>query len=68
MKLDLANPLYDVVTFNVKSNFMVAFELEKIRKNLKVYQYISDVYYQESLVDAIAKNIRKIKINRLTQL
>jgi cell division transport system permease protein len=60
MKLDLANPLYDVITFNVKSNFMTPFELNKIRESLKVYEYISDVFYQESLVESIAKNIRKI--------
>lgn len=60
MKLDLANPLYNVIIFNVKSNFMTTMELEKIRKNLIGHEFISDVYYQESLVEAIAKNIRKI--------
>ena len=60
MKLDLENPLYDVIIFNVKSNFMTPYELEKIRKDLIGHSFINDVFYQESLVDAIAKNIRKI--------
>jgi cell division transport system permease protein len=60
MKLDLANPLYDILTFNVKSVFLKASKLAKIRSNLKRNSFVNDVFYQESLVNAIAQNIEKL--------
>lgn len=62
MKLDLTNPLYDVITFNVKADFMTPIALDKIRKDLKDHSFISDIFYQESLVESIAQNIRKISL------
>ena len=60
MALDLPNPLYDVVTFNVKSQFMKSDLLSQIRKNFKTKDYVNDVYYQEGLVNVIAKNVKKL--------
>lgn len=59
-ELDMANPLYNMLQFNVKAEYMVPDTLELIRQRLKTSPYISDVYYQESLVDLVAKNIRKV--------
>ena len=60
MALDLPNPLYDVVTFNVKSKFMKSDLLSQIRKNFKTKDYVNDVYYQEGLVNLMAKNVKKL--------
>lgn len=60
LKLDLPNPLYDVITFNVRANYLEKDSLEQIKVQLKAYPSVGDVYYQESLVNQIAHNIRRI--------
>ncbi len=60
LKLDLPNPLYDVITFNVRANYMHPDSLVKIRTGLIEREGITDVYYQESLVNDIADNIRSV--------
>jgi len=60
MALDLPNPLYDVVTFNVKAKFMKSDLLNQIKKNFKTRDYVNDVYYQEGLVNMIAKHVKKL--------
>lgn len=60
MKLDLPNPLYDILTFNVNSEFLEASKLAAIRSDLKRNDFVNDVFYQENLVNAIAQNIEKL--------
>ena len=60
MALDLPNPLYNVITFNVQSQFMESDLLSQIKKNFKTRAYVNDVYYQEGLVHIIAKNMKKV--------
>ncbi len=60
LKLDLPNPLYDVITFNVKAAYMHPDSLSQIRTALIEREGITDVYYQESLVNDIADNIKAI--------
>lgn len=60
LKLDLPNPFYDVVTFNVKARYMERDSLSGIRSALRERAYVNDVFYQESLVDDIARNVRRI--------
>lgn len=60
LKLDLPNPLYDVITFNVRANYMDPDSLGQIRTALIEREGITDVYYQENLVNDIADNIRSI--------
>ncbi|MFK7983752.1 MAG: cell division protein FtsX [Saprospiraceae bacterium] len=60
MALDLPNPLYNVITFNVQSKFMESDLLSQIKKNFKTRAYVNDVYYQEGLVNIIAKNMKKM--------
>ena len=60
LKLDLPNPLYDVITFNVRASYMDPDSLEAIRTTLIEREGITDVYYQESLVNDIADNIRSV--------
>ncbi len=60
LKLDLPNPLYDVVTFNVKAAYLQRDSLEVIRSDVMRHTYVNDMFYQESLVDSIIQNIEKI--------
>ena len=60
LKLDLPNPLYDLITFNVKSAYMEPDSLTSIRQSLMADGMISDVYYQESLIDEIIANLQRI--------
>lgn len=60
LKLDLPNPLYDVITFNVKASQMNPDSLSNIRNLLKQQEMVTDVYYQESLVGDIAGNVKKV--------
>ncbi len=61
LKLGLPNPFYDVFTFYVNANYMQADSLNNIRTALKVqYPFVSDVFYQESVVENVGSNIRRI--------
>lgn len=60
LRLDLPNPLYDVVTFNVTADYLATDSLANIRARLRQWSAVSDVYYQESLVDQVATNARRI--------
>ncbi len=60
IKLGFNNPLYDVVTFNTKSEYMFSDSLSKIRSDLMNVPVISDVFYQEGLIDNIESNVKKI--------
>ena len=58
LRLDLPNPLYDVITFNVKAAYMTSEQLEALRHKLKSERFVKDVYYQEGLVHQIVSNIQ----------
>lgn len=60
LKLDLPNPLYDLITFNVKSTYMAPDSLNAIRNGLRDWDFVNDVYYQESVIDEIIGNIQRI--------
>ena len=62
LKLDLPNPLYDVITFNVKAAYLDSDSLKAIRQNLVEQAGVIDVYYQEGLVNEIAENIRSVSL------
>jgi cell division transport system permease protein len=60
LKLDMANPLYDVVIFNMVAEHVQTDSMEIIRNDLKALTYVNDVFYQESVADAIASNLEKV--------
>ncbi len=60
LKLDLPNPFFDVYLFNVQAAFMAPDSLTTIRNELRNYSFVHDVYYQESLIDEISRNVRRI--------
>ncbi len=59
-KMDIANPLVDVVSFNVKSSEMNKDMLEQIRTEIKQNPNVLDVYYEESLVNDLSHNLKQI--------
>ena len=62
LQLDMANPLYDVVTFNVLADWMEGGKVQLIRQELKQFFFINDVYFQESVADTIARNLRNVSL------
>ena len=66
LKLDMPNPLYDVVTFNVNADYMQKDSMEDVRNRLREYSFVNDVFYQESVTDAVAGNLSKLSIWVLT--
>lgn len=60
MKLDLPNPFYDMYSFNVRASYMQADSLSAIRTDLRRLPFVTDVFYQESLVDEVARNLRNL--------
>ena len=59
-KMDIANPLVDVVSFNVKADNMSKEKLEEIRAEIKENPNVIDVYYEESLVNDLSQNLAQI--------
>lgn len=57
--LDLQSPFYDILTFNLRSGYMHPESLANIRESWRSTPSVNDVFYQENLLDAIARNIRK---------
>ncbi len=60
--LDMPNPLYDVLTFNVRSQYMQPDSLARIRDVVRELNAVSDVFYQESIAGDIINNIQKLSL------
>lgn len=62
LKLDMANPLYDVVIFNMYASYVQPHTLVAMRASLREMTFVNDVFYQETVADAIDGNLRKISL------
>ena len=60
LSLQMANPLHDIVTFNLKSRYISTEYFEDIRSQVLKYPPVQDVYYQEGLVGGFMENINKV--------
>ena len=60
LSLDLPNPFYDVLLFNVKAAHLAPDSLQNIKTSLLKNAVVHDVYYQENLVSNIEKNIQYV--------
>ncbi|MFK7775172.1 MAG: cell division protein FtsX [Saprospiraceae bacterium] len=58
--LDIINPFYDMIHFNMRASFMQSDSMQTMRKNIMESDFVKDVFYQELLVDQINDNLRKI--------
>lgn len=61
LKLGLPNPFYDVFIFNIKAAQMQADSLKNIRSTIRTQcPFVTDVFYQESIVDNVINNMRRV--------
>ena len=60
LKLDMPNPFYDVIAFNVNSAYVNSDSLLNIKGGLKDEKVVNDIFYQENLVDNIEANVKKM--------
>ena len=60
MLLGLPNPLYDIISFNVVTEFMEEEALANIVENLKGFTIVNDVYYESSILSYVADNFQRI--------
>lgn len=58
--LDVLNPFYDMIHFNMNASSMQNDSMQIIREKIKENDFVNDVFYQELLVDQINNNLRKI--------
>lgn len=58
--LNVLNPFYDMVHFNLEASYMQSDSLKQIRTTILQSSFVKDVFYQELLVDQINENLRKI--------
>lgn len=59
LKLDLPNPFLDIVTFNVKEAYLDKEALGKIKNALKKFPNVQAVYFQDSFLHSLLKNMNK---------
>ncbi len=58
--LGMANPLFDIIVFNAKSDQLSAINLLKLKKELKKDIRIANVIYETELIEKINKNITNV--------
>ncbi len=58
--LGFQNPLYDMLSFNIRSDFMQADSLANIKQRIAQHPAVSDVYYEEGLVEGLSRNVEKL--------
>ncbi|MCB9081865.1 MAG: hypothetical protein H6555_09165 [Lewinellaceae bacterium] len=61
LQLDLPNPFFDIITFNVKGQYLQLDSLRQIREQIQTYPVVSDVFYQESLLDEVVNNLNRLQ-------
>ncbi len=59
LTLDIENPLRNVYTFNIKSDFNEAEKLEEIKNDLLKNAAVADVFYEKNMSQGIVKNLSK---------
>lgn len=58
---DMANPLFNIFTFNVSEDYLHQDSLNAIRNTLiSMDNRIRDVYFQETFIEEVARNLEKI--------
>ena len=62
LKLDLPNPFLDILTFNVKEAFLEQTQLNKIKSAIQKFQNVKAVYFQDSFLNSLLKNMNKFLI------
>lgn len=58
--LGLPNPFYEMYTFNVRAGTMQSDSLEQLQTIIAEFPGVNAVYYQESVIDEISNNLKKL--------
>lgn len=59
-QLGLPNPFYEMFTFNVTAGVMHPDSLASLKVAVNAFPGVNDVYYQETFIDEIGQNLKKI--------
>ena len=62
MQMDLPNPLFDMIQFNVAAHILRQDSLQAIKETLLAKNEIRDVYYQEGIVEGLSKNLKDVSL------
>jgi len=60
VSLDITNPFFDMVNFNLKSEYLNIEGLANVSEWVKKEEQVSDVFYQGEMAEQINTNLRKI--------
>ncbi len=60
LKLDMPNPLFDVVTFNINSSYLKDNTISGLIKPFKESFVVRDIYFQENIAVMISQNLKQI--------
>jgi cell division transport system permease protein len=56
------NPLPNSIDFKLKQEYVNVDTLANIKKDLELQTYVTEVRYQQALVDSLTKNIRRVSL------
>lgn len=59
LSMNMPNPFYDIATFNVRNGYMNPARLGAIRKEWRSIPVVNDLYYQESVLLPVTRNIQR---------
>jgi cell division transport system permease protein len=59
LKLDLPNPFLEILTFNVKEVYLEKPRLNQIKKALQTFPNVNSVYFQDSFLNSLLKNMNQ---------
>lgn len=58
---EMANPLFDVISFNIKSAFFNPRYIDSLKTHLSTsYSCVNSVYYQQTFIQKVTESIQKI--------
>lgn len=60
LKLDMPNPLFDVITFNINSEDIQNSNIESLTADIKTQPVVRDLYFQENFASMVAGNLKNI--------
>jgi len=60
LKLDLPNPFLDVLTFNLRESYLEQSRLRQIRATLEDIPAVRSVFFQDSFLQSLLRNMRRI--------
>ena len=60
LKLDMPNPLFDVLTFNINSQYLQENSISELVEPFREELMVRDIYYQENIAVLISKNLKRI--------